>query len=76
MGISIGKTYLYNVAGGLHPNRVLPVVLDVGCGDAALRASGEYVGADTDRVKGQPYYDFVDEFHGACQVRVRLDSFH
>jgi malic enzyme len=30
LGISIGKLDLYVAAGGFHPRRVLPVVLDVG----------------------------------------------
>lgn len=68
MGISVGKSMLYSVAGGLRPERVLPVVLDVGCGVAELRASDRYVGVDMDRVKEEPYFEFVDEFHEACRV--------
>jgi malic enzyme len=68
MGISVGKAILYNVFGGLKPENVLPVVLDVGCGTAELRASDRYVGVDMDRVKDEPYFEFVDEFHNACRV--------
>lgn len=30
LGISIGKLDLYVAAGGFHPKRILPVVIDVG----------------------------------------------
>jgi malic enzyme len=70
MGISVGKTYLYSVAGGFHPKHVLPVVLDVGCADEELRSSDAYVGAPIARATGAEYDSFVGEFHAACQVRV------
>ena len=36
LGISIGKLDLYVAAGGFHPKRVLPVVLDIGTSNQAL----------------------------------------
>lgn len=68
-GISVGKSLLYTIAGGLHPNNVLPVVLDVGCDDAEFREGEGYVGRREARLSGPPYDAFVDEFFTACQVR-------
>lgn len=59
---------MHSAAGGLHPNSVLPVVLDVGCDDEAVRAGDGYVGRREARLKGPPYDDLVEEFFSACQV--------
>ena len=44
LGISIGKLDLYVAAGGFHPRRVLPVVLDVGTDNEKLRRDPSYLG--------------------------------
>ena len=68
-GISVGKALLYTIAGGVHPNAVLPVVLDVGCDDEAFRGSAAYAGRPEPRVTGAAYDELVEEFFSACQVR-------
>lgn len=73
-GISVGKALLYTVAGGLHPNSVLPVVLDVGCDDEAFREGDGYVGRREARLTGPQYDAFVDDFFTACQVRATAVS--
>ena len=62
MAISIGKLALYTLIGGLHPARALPVVLDVGTNNKDLLAHPEYLGWQHERVTGQPYLDFIDQF--------------
>jgi malic enzyme len=44
MGISIGKLDLYVAAGGFHPRRVLPVVIDVGTDSEKNLADKNYLG--------------------------------
>jgi malate dehydrogenase (oxaloacetate-decarboxylating) len=67
MAISIGKLSLYTLIGGLHPARALPVVLDVGTNNRELLASPEYLGSLHERVTGQAYMDFIDQFVQAAK---------
>jgi malic enzyme len=71
MGIPVGKSLVYVAAGGLDPERVLPVALDVGCGDKELRESDRYAGERRERASGEEYDALVDAWHTACQVRER-----
>jgi malate dehydrogenase (oxaloacetate-decarboxylating) len=47
---------------GIHPGRVLPVVLDVGTNNQALLDDPLYLGWCHKRVRGQEYEEFVDTF--------------
>jgi len=62
LGIPIGKLSLYSLIGGIHPNRTLPIVLDVGTNNAERLADPEYLGWRHERIKGDAYFDFVDRF--------------
>jgi malate dehydrogenase (oxaloacetate-decarboxylating) len=62
LGIPIGKLSLYTLIGGIHPQRTLPVVLDVGTNNAERLNDPEYLGWRHERVTGQAYFDFVDQF--------------
>src|SRR5690349_18899980 len=62
LGISIGKLSLYTGIGGIRPERTLPVVLDVGTNNSERLKDPEYIGWRHERVTGQAYYDFVDQF--------------
>jgi len=62
LGISIGKLSLYTGIGGIRPERTLPIVLDVGTNNKDRLNDPEYLGWRHERITGQAYYDFVDQF--------------
>jgi malic enzyme len=69
MGIPIGKLSLYTLGAGIHPARCLPVCLDVGTNNAALRNDPLYLGVNQPRLEGDAYYALLDEFvDAAAQV--------
>src|ERR1700730_565723 len=67
LGIPIGKLSLYTLIGGIRPERTLPIVLDVGTNNAAPLNDPEYLGWRHERVTGQAYFDFVEQFVRAVQ---------
>jgi len=69
LGISIGKLDLYVAAGGFHPRRILPVVIDVGTNNERLLNDPYYMGLKTPRVDGWEYYSLIDEFMAAANLR-------
>ena len=69
MGIPIGKLALYISCGGIHPRRVLPVVIDVGTNNASLLADPWYLGLQQPRLTGPDYYSLVHEFVKAAHSR-------
>src|SRR5512132_1417428 len=62
LGIPIGKLSLYTLIGGIRPKRTLPILLDVGTNNSERIRDPEYLGWRHERVTGQPYFDFVDQF--------------
>ncbi|KAL2186720.1 hypothetical protein L209DRAFT_755472 [Thermothelomyces heterothallicus CBS 203.75] len=60
--ISIAKLVLMTLCGGIHPNRVLPVVLDCGTDNEALLNDPLYLGLREKRVRGGKYDEFVTTF--------------
>ena len=62
LGISIGKLSLYTGIGGIHPERTLQIVLDVGTNNKDRLNDPEYLGWRHERITGQAYSDFVDQF--------------
>jgi len=62
MGIPIGKLSLYSLIGGIRPERTLPVVLDVGTNNKERLNDPQYIGWRQERITGQAYFDFVDQF--------------
>ena len=69
MGIPIGKLALYTACGGIAPDTVLPVILDVGTDNPEVLADPLYVGWRYARVRGPEYDDFIEEFVSAVAER-------
>lgn len=65
--ISNAKLFLMTLCAGIHPNRVLPVVLDVGTDNKSLLNDSLYLGLHCNRIRGDKYYEFVDRFIQAQQ---------
>ena len=60
--IAIGKLAVYIVAAGLHPRRVIPVVLDMGTDNLRLPNDEMYIGNRHARIRDQRYDDLVDAY--------------
>ena len=69
MGISIGKLSLYIACAGIHPEQTLPIFLDVGTNNAERLADPLYMGWRNERVRGEAYDAFVEEFVSAVAER-------
>jgi malate dehydrogenase (oxaloacetate-decarboxylating) len=60
--IAVGKLAVYTAAAGIHPRRVLPVMLDVGTDNLALLNDDMYLGIRHARVRGERYDALVEQF--------------
>jgi len=70
LGIPIGKLSLYTLIGGIRPDRTLPIVLDVGTNNSQRLNDPEYLGWRHERLTGQAYFDFVDQFVQAIKQQL------
>ena len=67
MGISCGKLALYTACAGIPPQACLPIALDVGTENDALRADPLYLGVRERRLRGAAYHELLDEFVGGVE---------
>jgi malate dehydrogenase (oxaloacetate-decarboxylating) len=68
--IAIGKLAVYTAAAGIRPERVIPVMLDVGTDRQALLDDDQYLGNRHPRIRDPRYDDFIDLY-----VRTALATF-
>ncbi|KAK3152993.1 hypothetical protein QOZ80_2BG0166230 [Eleusine coracana subsp. coracana] len=69
IGIPIGKLDVYVAAAGINPQKVLPVMLDVGTNNQKLLEDKLYLGLRQPRLEGEEYLSVVDEFMEAVRAR-------
>ncbi|KAI3693850.1 hypothetical protein L1987_76804 [Smallanthus sonchifolius] len=62
IGIAIGKLDLYVAAAGINPQRVLPIMIDVGTNNEKLLKDPLYLGLQEHRLEGEEYVSIIDEF--------------
>ncbi|CAL9222782.1 unnamed protein product [Arabidopsis halleri] len=69
IGIAVGKLDLYVAAAGINPQRVLPVMIDVGTNNEKLLKDPMYLGLQQHRLEDDNYIDVIDEFMEAVYTR-------
>ena len=67
--ISVGKLMVYTGAAGIDPASVLPLVIDAGTNRQSLLEDPNYLGNRHERVRGDRYYDFIDQFVETAERR-------
>ena len=60
IAIATGKLAVYVAAAGLHPRRIIPVVLDVGTDNPVLLGEDMYLGNRHPRVRDERYDELID----------------
>ncbi|KAM0030676.1 NAD-dependent malic enzyme 59 kDa isoform [Helianthus debilis subsp. tardiflorus] len=69
MAIPIGKLDMYVAAAGINPQRILPIMLDVGTNNQQLLDNPLYIGLRQPRLEGEEYIAVVDELMEALHAR-------
>lgn len=69
VGGPISKLSLYTACAGMWPAECLPICIDVGTDNEELLRSPFYVGVRHNRVRGDSYYELLDELMTAIKRR-------
>ncbi|KAF9696325.1 hypothetical protein EKO04_005589 [Ascochyta lentis] len=65
MGIPVGKLSLYTACAGIRPEATLPLTLDLGTNNKALREDPLYMGSRVPKVTAEEEKEFLDELMAA-----------
>jgi malate dehydrogenase (oxaloacetate-decarboxylating)(NADP+) len=69
MGIPVGKLSLYTACAGIRPDETLPLTVDLGTSNKALREDPLYMGSRRDKFSPQEEIEFLDELMAALTER-------
>jgi malate dehydrogenase (oxaloacetate-decarboxylating)(NADP+) len=65
MGIPVGKLALYTACAGIRPEATLPLTIDLGTNNKALREDPLYMGSRVPKVTAEEEKEFLDELMAA-----------
>ena len=74
--ISVAKLVLMTICAGVHPNRVLPVVLDCGTNNSKHLDDPIYLGLREKRVRGEAYDKLIDTYIKSARKRFPHATLH
>jgi len=69
MGIAAGKATVYTACGGVDPDWLLPICVDVGCDTPAVRDDPLYIGLRQPRASPEEELALLDELVAALRAR-------